>query len=595
MALKDHYRKEYPRPQFVRKDWQDLNGVWDFAFDDANEGEGQGWQKGFSPTHTIQVPFVYETKASGIAEEKFHPYVWYQRQIEAAEEQLARRVELYFQAVDYVAKVWVNGVFVGKHEGGYSAFSFDITPYLKVGKDNLIVLKAEDSDNCTQPRGKQRWRKDNFGCWYVQTTGIWQSVWLEYLNPTYVNHVKITPIYDDNAVSFEYKLSGKEVSGRNLKLTTVVSMNDEIIKEVTIAVDRNSLAATVSLVSEKLEWQVERWSPSNPKLYEVEFILKEGDETLDRVHSYFGLRKISIQNSKVLLNNHTIYQRLILDQGYWQDSHLTPPSEEAILDDIDKIMAMGYNGVRKHQKIEDARFLYWCDVKGMLVWSEAAATYEFNDEAVDRFTREWLDIVQQHYNHPCIVTWVPFNESWGIANVFAVVKQQQFTEAIYHLTKAIDPYRPVVVNDGWEHTISDIITLHDYEESGEALSRRYVDKGAIVSNQIAFSNWKSAMAQGYEYRGQPIIISEFGGIAFKSESGWGYGNQVDSDDAFIERFRSITQAIKDLDYVCGYCYTQVSDVQQEVNGLLTEDRKPKIDIAIIKEINLAGRKSAHER
>lgn len=598
MALKDHYRKEYPRPQFVRKDWQDLNGAWDFAFDDANEGEAQGWQQGFTSAHTIQVPFVYETKASGIAEESFHPNVWYQRKIEADEKQLSRRVELRFQAVDYVAKVWVNGQFAGRHEGGYSAFSFDITPYLHAGNDNLIVVKAEDSDSCTQPRGKQRWRKDNFGCWYVQTTGIWQSVWLEYLSPTYLNHVKITPNYDDNSVSFEYKLGGvaygNELSARQLQLTTIVTMDDEVIKQGTLAVDRESLAATVNLQSDKLEWQVERWSPDNPKLYEVEFVLQEDGETLDRVHSYFGLRKISIEDGKVLLNNHPIYQRLILDQGYWQDSHLTPPSEAALLDDIDKIMAMGYNGVRKHQKIEDDRFLYWCDVKGLLVWSEAAATYEFNDEAVERFTREWLDIVQQHYNHPCIVTWVPFNESWGIANVFTDTKQQKFTEAIYYLTKSMDPHRPVVVNDGWEHTISDIITLHDYEESGDALSRRYADKEAVVNNKIAFSNWKYAMAQGYEYRGQPILISEFGGIAFKSEEGWGYGNQVDSDDAFIQRFRSITEAIKDLDYVCGYCYTQVSDVQQEVNGLLTEDRKPKIDMAVIKEINLTRRKSACE-
>ena len=311
---------------------------------------------------------------------------------------------------------------------------------------NLIVVKAEDSDSCTQPRGKQRWRKDNFGCWYVQTTGIWQSVWLEYLSPTYLNHVKITPNYDDNSVSFEYKLGGAAyengLSARQLQLTTIVTMDDEVIKQGTLAVDRESLAATVNLQSDKLEWQVERWSPDNPKLYEVEFVLQEDGEILDRVHSYFGLRKISIEDGKVLLNNHPIYQRLILDQGYWQDSHLTPPSEAALLDDIDKIMAMGYNGVRKHQKIEDDRFLYWCDVKGLLVWSEAAATYEFNDEAVDRFTREWLDIVQQHYNHPCIVTWVPFNESWGIANVFT---DTVITSYSIHYTKLYEGYDARVI------------------------------------------------------------------------------------------------------------------------------------------------------
>jgi len=589
MAL-NKYRPEYPRPQFVREDWLNLNGEWDFRFDDGNQGETAGWPRGFEAERKIRVPFAYETQASGIGETTFHPYVWYQRPLTVPAAQRGKRVILHFQAVDYVAKVWVNGHYVGRHEGGYTAFSFDITPYLALDGNagNLLVVKAEDSDDCTQPRGKQRWRKDNFGCWYVQTTGIWQTVWLEYVHPQHVQSVKITPDFDANAVRFDYRVAGEDgAHGGQLRLTTKITMDGELIKETSILADRSALSATVELISDKREWRVEPWHPRRPKLYEVEFVLHDGDTAVDRVHSYFGLRKISIQKGKVLLNNEPFYQRLILDQGYWTDSHLTPPSEEAIIEDIDKIMAMGYNGVRKHQKIEDARFLYWCDVKGVLVWSEMAAAYEFNDQAVDRFTREWLDIVQQHYNHPCIVTWVPFNESWGIANVFADRKQQQFTEAIYHLTKSIDPYRPVVVNDGWEHTVSDILTLHDYEESGAKFLKRYADKDAITSNEISHMNARYAMAQGYAYRGQPIIVSEFGGIAFKSETGWGYGNQVDSEEAFLERFRSITQAIKETDYICGYCYTQVTDVQQEVNGLLREDRTPKVEMDKIKAINLA--------
>jgi beta-galactosidase/beta-glucuronidase len=586
MALKS-YRKDYPRPQFVREHWLNLNGEWDFRFDDGNEGEQQGWHQAFEADLKIQVPFVYETKASGIGESVFHSYVWYQRKFKVPAEQQGKRVILNFQAVDYVAKMWVNGNFIGRHEGGYSAFSFDVTAHLLSGGDNLLVVKVEDSDDCTQPRGKQRWRKDNFGCWYVQTTGIWQTAWMEYVSPQHVQSVKITPDLDTNSVRFDYRVGGDGgTSSRQLRLTTRISMDGLPVKETSLVVDRSALSASVELISETREWRVETWSPRNPKLYEVEYILSDGDTVVDQVHSYFGLRKVSIQKGKVLLNNTPIYQRLILDQGYWTDSHLTPPSEEAIIEDIDKILAMGYNGLRKHQKIEDARFLYWCDVKGVLVWSEMAAAYEFNDQAVDRFTREWLDIVQQHYNHPCIVTWVPFNESWGIANVFTDRKQQQFTEAIYYLTKSIDPNRPVVVNDGWEHTISDILTLHDYEESGAKFLKRYANKDAITSNEISHMDSKYAMAQGYEYRGQPIIVSEFGGIAFKSESGWGYGNQVDSEEAFLERFRSITQAIKDTDYICGYCYTQVTDVQQEVNGLLNEDRTPKIDMEKIKAINL---------
>jgi len=591
MTAISSYRLDYPRPQFVREQWTSLNGEWDFRFDDENRGEQQGWPLAFEPEHKIQVPFAYETKASGIGIEEHHPNVWYRRSMAIPAQHQGKRAILHFQAVDYLAKVWVNGRYVGYHEGGYSAFSYDITDFLLSEGDNVLIVKAEDSIDCTQPRGKQRWRKDNFGCWYVQTTGIWQSVWLEYVSDRHVGSVKITPEYDANAVRFDYRVNGLASgagSSESLRLNARITMDGELIKAASLSVDRSALSATVELISEQCEWRVQTWHPRRPKLYEVEFILSEGDTELDRVQSYFGMRKVSIEKGHVLLNNEPIYQRLILDQGYWQDSHLTPPSEAAIIEDIDKIMAMGYNGVRKHQKIEDARFLYWCDVKGLLVWSEMAATYEYNDQAVERFTKEWLDIVQQHYNHPCIVTWVPFNESWGVANIFADRKQQQFTEAIYHLTKSIDPYRPVVVNDGWEHTISDIITLHDYEESGDKFLKRYANnKDAITTNEISHMNAKYAMAQGYAYRGQPIILSEFGGIAFKSESGWGYGNQVDSEESFLARFRSITQAIKDVDYICGFCYTQVTDVQQEVNGLLHEDRTPKIAMEKIRAINLA--------
>lgn len=555
--------------------------------DDENVGEAEQWEQGFETDVKIQVPFVYETKASGIEDQTFHPYVWYQRRLTVPEEGEGKQTVLHFQAVDYLAKVWVNGTFVGSHAGGYAAFSFDITAYLQVDGDNLIVVKAEDSNDCTQPRGKQRWREENFGCWYVQTTGIWQSVWLEYVEARHVQSVKITPDLDANAVHFDYAVAAGE-HPQDLQLTTTITLEGQMIRETAIGVDRAELSATVDLISDQRTWRVESWSPQNPKLYEVTFTLRSGGTLVDEVHSYFGLRKVSIQKGKVLLNNTPIYQRLILDQGYWQDSHLTPPSEAALIADIDAILAMGYNGVRKHQKTEDPRFLYWCDVKGVLVWSEIAATYEFNDRAMRQFTEEWLDLVQQQYNHPCIITWVPFNESWGVANIFNDRRQQKFTEGIYHLTKAIDPYRPVIVNDGWEHTISDIISLHDYEERGEAFLKRYVNnKDAITSNEISHMNSKYAMAPGYEYRGQPIIISEFGGIAFTSKEGWGYGNQVDSEEAFLERFQSITQAIKDTDYICGYCYTQVSDVQQEVNGLLTEDRQPKVPLEKLKAINLA--------
>jgi hypothetical protein len=299
------------------------------------------------------------------------------------------------------------------------------------------------------------------------------------------------------------------------------------------------------------------------------------------------MREIRIDGSNILLNGTPLYQRLILDQGYWKDSHLTPPDEEALIADIDKVMSAGYNGVRKHQKIEDEKFLYWADVKGLLVWSEMAAAYEFNDDAVTMFTREWMEIVRQNYNHPSIITWTPFNESWGIPSIKTDKSQQVFTEAIYYLTKSYDKYRPVICNDGWEHTVSDIITLHEYEEKGEVFYERFgKNLEEILGNRIFVSGLsKSAFASGYSYRGQPIIISEFGGIAFDKGKGWGYGNKVNTKEEFIERFDAITTAIKKIDIIAGFCYTQVTDVQQEINGLMDMDRNFKVDPKTLREIN----------
>ncbi|MDF2653498.1 MAG: glycoside hydrolase family 2, partial [Paenibacillus sp.] len=427
------YIKDYPRPQFVRDSWLNLNGEWDFRFDDDHVGEIEKWYKQLNGDRKITVPFTYETKASGIGEEKFHPNVWYERALDIPKEQEGNRVILHFQAVDYLAKLWVNGTMVGQHQGGYTAFSFDITPYLLFGESNTLVLKAEDSQSCTQPRGKQRWVNDNFECFYVQTTGIWQSVWIEYVATSYLKSVKMTPDLDNYSVRFEYQ-AHMAAKSKQLRLETRISLKDKVLKQSSLVIDRPWLQLDMNLLHEANgPWKKLAWSPQTPNLYDVEFILYEDDIIIDHVYSYFGMRKISIEKGKVLLNNTPIYQRLILDQGYWPDSHLTPPSEEALIEDIDAILAMGYNGVRKHMKIEDARFLYWCDVKGVLVWSEMAATFEFNDEAIDTFTSEWTEIVRQQYNHPSIVTWVPFNESWGIAQIYTNLRQQKFTESIYHL------------------------------------------------------------------------------------------------------------------------------------------------------------------
>ena len=583
MENKSIPRQEYPRPQFERAEWLNLNGEWNFKFDKENKGEKEKWYKKFETDKKIIVPFTYETKASGIGEEEFCPYIWYQKKITIPSEYEGKEIVLHFQAADYMTKLWVNGKFVGERKGGQIAFSFKITDYLEGTNELDIVVKNEDSQSCFQPRGKQRWLDHSYECWYVQTTGIWQTVWLEFLNEAHIHAVKITPDIDTESVEFVYDVGGNIDSSYVLK--TSISFKGLPIKTFDQVISRPNQTVKTNIASEFHHWRVVHWSPQAPNLYDVKFTLLKNGEVIDFVKSYFGMRKISIENGNVLLNNIPIYQKLILDQGYWEESHLTPPSEEAILEDIDKTFAMGFNGVRKHMKVEDQRYLYWADKKGLLVWSEMAATYEFSDEAVQNFTEEWMEVVKQHYNHPSIIVWTPFNESWGVKYIFTDYKQQKFTEGIYHLTKAIDSMRPVIVNDGWEHTVSDIITLHDYVEYGDEFLNRYGDKEKVVNNEIAFNKHKHAMAQGYEYKGQPIIISEYGGIAFNSEKGWGYGNQVKNEDDFLKRYESITQGIKDTPYISGFCYTQITDVQQEINGLLNEDRSPKVDLNKIKEIN----------
>lgn len=585
------YVKDYPRPQFVRKDWENLNGIWDFAFDDKNVGEQNKWYVEFQKETEIQVPFTYETKLSGIEDESRHDNVWYRRKFFVNQAQLeACDYIIHFEGSDYKTKVWVNGQFVGSHEGGYDRFSFDVTTVLKDG-ENQLTVKVEDSYDMQQPRGKQRWKKENFACWYVQTTGIWKTVWSEYVPKYRIDSVKMTPNLEKSSLELEFHVNVPEElwDGRML-LKTTVRFKEHFIGQTYLAVTSDHLETRMNVFSnafQECQWGVMTWSPEEPNLYDIEFELIAQDEIKDKVKSYFGMRDIRIDGPNIVLNGKPIYQRLILDQGYWKDSHLTPPSEEALIEDIDKVQALGYNGLRKHQKIEDERFLYWCDVKGMLVWSEMASSYEFSEKAVMMFTQQWMEIVKQNYNHPSIITWTPINESWGVKEIKVNRQQQHFTEMIYHLTKSIDPYRPVIVNDGWEHTVSDIITLHDYEEVGEILRMRYDEcKNQILNNEVYHAIIKAAFSDGYGWKGQPIIISEYGGIAFNNDdSGWGYGNKVNTQAEFIFRFDDITTAVKELPYVCGFCYTQVTDVQQEINGLMDINRNFKIDPKIISEIN----------
>jgi len=578
---------DYPRPQFFRPDWENLNGSWQFAFDDEDIGKTGRWYSEFPEHRKITVPFCYETKASGIGDESFHPVVWYHRLIHPKEN--GKRVILWFEGSDYHTVVWINGQMAGEHLGGYTRFGFDITGLLTDG-ENALTVRVEDSNDKMQPRGKQRWVNENFGCWYIQTTGIWKTVWLEYLPEAYIEHVKMTPRLAERSLDVEWKILARDYLGLQIKID--ISFDGFPINSVVTPVydKRGSVCIPVSSLGTG-PWEIQKWSPSTPNLYEINFELLRSGQTVDHTESYFGMREVSIHGGQVLLNGEPVYQRLLLDQGYWPDSHLTPPNEAAIIEDIDKTMAMGFNGVRKHQKIEDGRFAYWCDRKGLLMWCEMPSPYNFGDDMVKNMTKEWMEVVEQHYNHPSIITWTPFNESWGVPEIKTYKPQQHFTEAIYYLTKSMDPMRPVAVNDGWEHTVTDILTLHDYEElASDFFSRYSQSKDGILGGGFAHNKRKTALAQGYEYRGQPIILSEYGGAAFTGggEKSWGYGNTVKTVEEYLARIEGMTDAIKKLKWICGYCYTQTTDVQQEINGLLDANRAFKAPPEEIEAINLKG-------
>ena len=579
------YIKDYPRPQFIREDWENLNGKWNFAFDDNNEGESKKYYMNFPVKNTINVPFTYETNLSGINDESIHYTVWYNKKINIGENKLKEKIILHFEGSDYITKVWVNGNYIGVNEGGYSRFSFEIEKFIKEG-ENDITVKVQDSLSKEQPRGKQRYKKESWKCWYIQTTGIWKTVWLEYVPMNYIKRVKITPDLDAKKIKLEYdtNISEEKLKNNEFIIETEISFKGKILnKTETIlesSYDNNEIQINV----------IKEWSTKMPNLYDITYKLYCNGKIVDIVYSYFGLRKISIKNGKIFLNNEELYLKLILDQGYWKESHLTPISEDAIIKDIDIVLKYGYNGIRKHQKNEDERFLYWCDVKGVLVWSEMANCYEFNDKSIQRFTNQWIKVVNQNYNHPSIITWVPINESWGLPKIKNDLKQQNFANSLYYLTKSLDNTRPVISNDGWEHTISDIVTIHDYKQDAELLKLLYSNEyNNIINNLQEYNSKHKLFAEGYQYEGQPIIMSEYGGIALNSEEGWGYGKQVRDENEFLERFSSITNVIKNIPYIVGYCYTQLTDVQQEINGLVDENRNEKFSGKItekIKKINM---------
>jgi len=585
-------RPEYPRPQFRRPEWINLNGEWAFAFDDEDAGLARGWQNVsvehlYSDTslfdRRITVPFCYQSRLSGIGDRSFHDVVWYARTFDRAPG--SERLLLHFGAVDYRATVWVNGTQVAKHEGGHTPFSADVTPALTEG-ENVIVVRAEDpSRDATILRGKQYWKERSEGIFYTRTTGIWQTVWLEPVRRRRIDFLHFTPDVDAAHVDVEVGVVGFE-PGLSLRLR--VSLEGNPVLDDRVGLRAPLIQRSLPLLSRGAapdtphlsEWpRPALWSPEHPNLYDLRLELLDADgNVLDAVESYFGMRKIEARDGQVLLNDHPYYQRLVLDQGYFPGGLLTAPTDGDLRRDIELAKEMGFNGARKHQKVEDPRWLYWADTLGFLVWGEMANAYTYSPDYVDRITGEWQKAVRRDYNHPCIVAWVPMNESWGVPELASDPAQVDHLLTLYHLTRSLDRTRLVVSNDGWEHALTDLCTIHDYG-GAEDLSRRYTTPESSVSARPA---GRPIYAPGHGYRGEPILISEFGGTAFSDEEGWGY-TTVASTQEFLERYEALLTALLRCEPVRGFCYTQLTDVEQEVNGLLTFDRAPKADLARIRE------------
>lgn len=574
-------RPEHPQPQFQRAEWQNLNGRWEFEFDDSNAGLDENWASGARKfSRGIMVPFCFESPASGIGDPSFHPWVWYRRTFSIPEAWKDRRVLLHFGAVDYRAMVWVNGRLAGSHEGGHTPFYFDITPLLEKGSNTLTVRAEDPPEDRSIPRGKQYWEPASRGIFYKRTTGIWQTVWLEAVSKkARLESVRITPS-NDGAVRFEGRVTGREPG---VRLRVTVRWGETLVAEAASLAQGGRVLAVAGVTNPRL------WSPASPNLYDVTLELHRGAELLDRVQSYFGFRSVAAEAGRILLNDRPFYLKMVLDQGYWPESNLTPPSDEAIQYDIRMTKEMGFNGARKHQKLEDPRFLYWADKMGLLVSSEMANAYVFDEGYVDRFTREWIDAVARDYNHPAIIFWVPINESWGVPNL-REARQQNHLKALYTLTRSLDATRLVIDNDGWEHTdLTDVFAVHNYARTGELLYDIYKELGK-PGGPVPFRG-RAALAPGYAYNGSPFVLSEFGGIAYipagqqVPKDAWGYAGVEKTPEAALERLRGLYEAVARIPAFAGLCYTQLTDVEQEVNGLLTYDRKPKFDAKRVRQIN----------
>ena len=571
------HRQEHPNPILERSDWINLNGEWDFDFDFGNSGRAQHFEKK-SLEKKINVPFCPESKLSGIEYTDFINAVWYKRSFSLPENWRDGRVFIHFGAVDYHAVVYVNEKEVGEHFGGYTSFSFDITSWLCDGINTVAVYAEDDTRNYGWCSGKQ---SDHFapsGALYTRTTGIWQTVWLEHTPKDYIESFKFYTDPTSGTLTVKAWLCGKG----ELKIKTSFEGRDTGSAS---AISEGGCVFLQIPLKEKQLWEV-----GHGRLYDVDFVF--GD---DRVKSYFGLRNVKIDGKRVLINGRSVFQRLVLDQGYYREGIYTAPSDAALVKDIELSLALGFNGARLHEKVFEPRFLYHCDRLGYIVWGEYA-NWGFDHskpENTAAFISEWQEAVERDFNHPSIIGWCPFNETWD----FHGIRQwDPMISTVYQLTKSWDPTRPCIDTSGNFHVITDVYDVHNYIQDTEKFAAAYKNlaSGEVVEYIASIEDYSRQKYSDVRFSGKPFFVSEYGGIrwSFNGSSGWGYGTAPKTEEEFIGRYKSLTDTLLDNECIFGFCYTQLYDVESELNGLCTYDREPKFDTEIVKAIN--SRKAAIE-
>ena len=575
-------RNEYPRPQFKRFEFQSLNGEWNFDFDDDKKIYKSNSFMNLDLSKKIVVPFTYQTKLSGINDLSRHENMVYERLFDLDDSLKGKNIILNFNAVDNVCKVYLNGNYVGEHHEGYTSFKFDVSEYIK-DKDNRLVVYVNDNYDPTIPRGKQYWDGNSSRCWYNANSGIWQSVWLEAFNEDYIDVSFITPNIDTNSIKFLIESK----YGYADEALIEIYYKEKKVRKLCIDFEGKEANVEVLLRADDYIDELHYWTVDNPNLYDVKLsLLKEG-KVLDTVDTYFGFRKVHVdENGDICLNNKKIYQRLILDQGYFDGGDLTPSDVEELRKDILIAKEMGFNGARKHQKIEDPYFYYYADKLGYLVWAEIPSPYNFNHHEVNYMNSLIQNVVKQLYNHPSIITWVPFNESWGVRKALTDYKQKSLIKSAYYLIKSLDESRLVDSNDGWENVSeTDFISIHDYSATGDDFEIKYRRDNLNTVQPMG----RKLMAYGERYNNHPVLLTEYGGLSMVKEVGENFfGYHIASDEEkLLSDLTHLQENVRKCDFN-GFCYTQLTDVKQETNGLLDAKHNPKYDLKAIRKIMLGN-------